>query len=258
MRYYPLLIVGLVAFYSCNSTSKPQSQFENIPSTDSTCLKEVRNAKADIRKGKLTFCHFVGMLVKKSSRSDQEMDSLLTLFGINHQAELVSDVVMEGQTDGCYCGFMREQIDQKFGKTFIDSLLTVSDSLYVQNHIHDTMYYASCDTRPNYPSDTTSYEDEFSERFQNDLDQRLIYPVGYSKRANNDSPAFVDVYLYVEKSGNASITGYRFVFDMKTNHKYETYFKSKIEEAIRIKGWTPATIRKQKVNSDMVMRLFFD
>ena len=78
------------------------------------------------------------------------MDSLLNKVGIWYREEITSDLIFEDQTQGCYCDFVKEQIDAKFGKTFIDSLLNVSDSLYVLSNLNDTCYYASCDTRPNY------------------------------------------------------------------------------------------------------------
>jgi hypothetical protein len=42
------------------------------------------------------------------------------------------------------------------------------------------------------------------------------------------------------------------------NHKFEEYFKKVIRKAMKKNGWTAATIRNQKANSDMVMRLGFD
>lgn len=256
MRSSFFLTAFIVTLYSC--TTKTKSRFDDVSKTDTTCLKAVKKAKTDVQKGKLTFCHFAGNMLYEPLRSGNEMDSLLNNFGISYKEEMTSDVIFEGQTQGCYCDFMKEQIDNKFGKTFIDSLLNVSDSLYVQNNINDTFYYANCDTRPNYPTDTDMHPDEFSEIFQKDFEKSIKYPAGYIKRPNYDSSAFVDVHLYVDKSGNAIITGYWFLFDMKTNHKYEKHFEREIQKIMRNKGWTPATIRNQKVNSDMVIRLGFD
>jgi hypothetical protein len=256
MRLLFSLTAFIVTLYSC--TTKAKSRFDNISKIDTTCLKEVKKAKTDVQKGKLTFCHFAGSLLYQPLRSGNEMDSLLKTFEIDYKEEITSDVIFEGQTQGCYCNFMKEQISDKFGKAFIDSLLNVSDSLYVKNNINDTFYYANCETRPNYPSDIDTHTDEYSEIFQSDFEKSIKYPAGYIKRPNYDSSAFADVHLYVDKSGHAVITGYWFLFDMKTNHKYENYFEGEIEKAMRKKGWTPATIRNQKVNSDMVMRLGFD
>lgn len=258
MRYFLFLTVFIATLYSCNSTANQKSRFDNISNADTSCLKEVKKAKAYIQKGKFTFCHFAGSMLYEPLRSGDEMDSLLKKFRIDYKEEITSDVIFENQTQGCYCDFMKEQIDERFGNTFIDSLLNKSDSLYVQNNINDTFYYANCDTRPNYPGDTDSHADEYSEVFQNDFDKSIKYPVGYIKRPNYDSSAFVDVHLYVDKAGQAFITGFWFLFDMKANHKYEKYFEREIEKAMKNNDWTPATIRNQKVNSDMVMRLGFD
>jgi hypothetical protein len=225
---------------------------------DTTCLEEIKKARQDKQNGKLAYCHFAGSMLYEPLRSAREMDSLLKKAGIGYKEEITSDVIFENQTQGCYCDFMKEQIDDRFGKSFIDSLINLSDRLYVQNNINDTFYYASCDTRPNYPADTGINPDEYSEVFQSDIERDIKYPTGYIKRPNYDSSAFVDVHLYVDKVGNAFINSYWFLFDMKTNHRYERYFEREIEKAMRKTGWTPATIRNQKVNSDMVMRLYFD
>lgn len=258
MRYFFFLTIYIATLYSCSRTTKQESRFANISNADTTCLKEIKKAKSDIQKGKLTFCHFAGSMLFQSLRNSKEMDSLLKRFGIGYKEEITSDVIFGDQTQGCYCDFMKEQVDNKFGKSFIDSLLNVSDSLYVQNNINDTFYYANCDTRPNYPNDNDTNPDEYSEVFQSDFDRSIKYPAGYIKRPNYDSSAFVDVHLYVDKAGHAVITGYWFVFDIKANHQYENYFEKEVEKIMKKTGWTPATIRNQKLNSDMVMRLSFD
>lgn len=256
MRLLFLLATFWFTLYSCKN--KNESYLDNIPKTDTTCLEEVKKADTDIKNGKLTFCHFAGSLLFRPLRSGKEMDSLLKTYGIDYKEKITSDVEYEGQTQGCYCYFMKEQIDKKYGKTFIDSLLNISDSLYVLNNINDTFYYANCDTRPNYPGDTNTESDEYSAVFQQDFDNNIKYPKGYIKKGISDSSAFVDVNFYVDKSGNAFITDYWFLFNIKTNHKYEKYFERQIEQAMQKKGWTPARIRNQKVNSDMVMRLGLD
>lgn len=255
-----LLFLGALTLtlYFFTRTAKQKGRFDNISMIDTTCLKQVKKARADVQTGKLIFCHFAGSMLYDPLRSGDEMDSLLDRFWIDYKEETTSDVIFEGQKQGCYCDFMKEQIDNNFGKTFIDSLLDLSDSLYVQNNINDTFYYADCDTRPNYPSDTDSHPDEYSEVFQKAFDNNVKYPAGYIKRPNYDSAAFVDVHLYVDKAGYAKITGFWFLFDMKTNRRYEKYFEREIEKVMKRSGWTPATIRNQKVNSDMVMRLDFD
>jgi len=258
MRLFLFLaaFMGLAIF--CKQKQKQASRFDNISQVDTTCLKALKKPKNDIENRKLTYCHHAGSLLYISLRNSHEMDSLLNISGLGYTEQMSSDVVYPDQTQGCYCDYMNEVIEIKYGKKFIDSLLNLSDSLYVQNNIADTFYYGNCDTEPNYPGDTATHHDEFSRIFQQDLEKILKYPTGYIKIFNPDSSAFVNVDLYVDKEGNAAITGYWFLFDMKQNHKFEEYFKKIINKAMKKSGWTAATIRNQKVNSDMVMRLYFD
>ncbi len=258
MRLLLLLAVFIVLIISCKHILKQTSRFDNISKSDTTCLKSLKRAKDDIIKGRLTYCYYAGSLLYNSLRSFHEMDSLLNVFGLEYIEEMTSDVIYSGQTQGCYCDYMNETIGVKYGTKFIDSLLNLSDSLYVLNNIAGIFYYENCDTQPNYPTDTDTHHDEYSEIFQKDLDTVLKYPTGYIKRPNYDSSAFVDINLYVDKEGNATITGYWFLFGMKSNHRFENYLKRVINMTMKKSGWTAATIRNQKVNSDMVMRLYFE
>ena len=148
MRLLFFLTAFILTLCSCDKTKK--SLFRNTSKVDTTCLKALKKAKAALKKGKFTYCHFIGSLLYWPLRSAHERDSLLNKVGIWYREEITSDLIFEDQTQGCYCDFVKEQIDAKFGKTFIDSLLNVSDSLYVLSNLNDTCYYASCDTRPNY------------------------------------------------------------------------------------------------------------
>ena len=253
IRFSILNVIAIVMLVSCHRAVK--GRFDGIAPIDTLCSKEILLAKKDIGSGKMIYCsYFMGL----SPRNAHEMDSLLKIEGIEYREEIESDVVLKDQTQGCYCSLMQDRITEKFGGGFIDSLSNIADSIFVLHGINDTFYYADCDLRPNYPGDTNRIPDEFSEIFQHDFEGSLKYPSGYVKRPNYDSSAFVNIALIVDKNGNAKITGYWFLFDMKSNYKFERYFKKRIVLAMKNKNWSPAVIRKRNVTSNMVIRLFFD
>jgi hypothetical protein len=105
----------------------------------------------DIQKGKLIYCYNIGSLTYHSFRSEKELTSILQQINIEFRNVASSDIVYENQTH-CYCAFMEEKIQEKYGKRFIDSILFLSDKLYFKNSINDTLYYADCDKYPNYPN----------------------------------------------------------------------------------------------------------
>ncbi|HEY6142206.1 MAG TPA: hypothetical protein VIV55_02090 [Flavobacterium sp.] len=255
-----LFIFLCITLTACKFESKPKgSFFEFVSQSDTTCLKEISEAKKDLEKGKLTYCHYSGNIIKHYLRSEKELIEVLKENNIDFRNEGSPCIVYENQTEHCYCEIMEEKINQKYGEKFVDSLLTIADEKYLIKHINDTMYYGDCDRRPNYPKDKDNSDDEFSEVMQNEIDNEIIYPKGYIeiKRPNYDVSAFVNIFFYVDKFGNAKITHFGFMFDKKSNHKFEKYFENELIKIIKLKGWKPAQMRKQNVNSDMVMRYWF-
>jgi hypothetical protein len=253
-----LFIFLCIALSSCKFESKPQgSFFEFVSQSDTTCLKEISEAKKDLAKGKLTYCHYSGNIMNHYLRSEKELIEVLKENNIDFRNQGSSCVVYENQTEHCYCELMEEKINQKYGEKFVDSLLNIADEKYLNKHINDTMYYAKCDRRPNYPNDKDDSDDEYSEVMQHEIDNVLIYPKGYIKRPNYDVSAFVNISFYVDKNGNAKITYFGFIFDNKSNPKFEKYFETELSKIIKTTEWKPAQIRKQNVNSDMVMRYWF-
>ncbi|MFB9079051.1 hypothetical protein ACFFLS_09860 [Flavobacterium procerum] len=221
-------------------------------------MNDIAKAKKDLEKGKLTYCNYSGNIINRYLRYEKELIEILKENNIDFRNEGSSCIVYENQTEHCYCELMEEKINHKYGEKFIDSLLNIADQKYVSKHINDTMYYAQCDTRPNYPNDKEDSADEYSEVMQKEIDNAIIYPKGYVKKLNSDVSAFVNVSFYVDKHGSAKITYFGFVFDNKSNHKFEKYFERELNKIIKTTGWKPAKIRNQNVNSDMVMRYWFE
>lgn len=244
-------------FICCDFTKKQnKSKFDNISKKDTTCLNGIKEAKNDIQKGKIVYCYTMGGLLYHGLRYEKELTLLLKQNDIEFRGVIVSDNVNTTQTH-CYCPFMKEQIIEKYGENFVDSLSNIADEKYLINHINDTMYHTDCDIRPNYPNDKDDSEDDYSEILQKEIDQILIYPKGYIKRPNYDVSAFVNIFFYVDKNGNTKIKNFGFLFDNKSNHTFEKYFKRELNKIIKTKGWKPAQIRNQNVNSYMVMRYQF-
>jgi DNA-dependent RNA polymerase auxiliary subunit epsilon len=248
------VIMIVVIFNNCNGGKTKKSRFDNIPATDTTCLKEVEIAKKHFAEEKLVYCNNAGSLLYISLRSEKEMRKLLQEYNIDYKNEITSDLVIYGQTQFCYCDFMLEKIAEKYGENFIDSLLNVSDSLFVFQNPLDTFYYAECDTRPCYPNENENRE--YSSGLQSEFEKIVKYPKGYIE--NEEDPAFVNVSFIVNKEGKASVTFFWSLFSNQHNKKYEKYFEKLITPLIENTKWQPATIRNQQVISDMVIRIYLN
>ncbi len=249
----------MLALLGCGSGPVSKSRYDAIPSSDRACHQELEKARTDIVNGHLVYCHHAGNLLYFRLRSAKELEELLRTHGIGYKEAMTSDVVIEGQTQWCYCGLMEEQIAAKYGEHFMDSLIDVSDDWFVKNAISngDTLYYAECDTRPRYPGDD-EHPDDDSDSLQASIERHLHYPSGYQPRPNLDSSAFADVRFVVDTAGNATILYYHFLFDMEMNHLFEDTLIAQIERCVQRTGWSPALVRGRKVKADMNYRVYFD
>jgi len=241
------IIIGIIV---CGCGSDKSSWYDKIPDTDITCQKELKLAKKDFAKGRLVYCHDI---FNNSLRCEKELEELLSNYNIDYAHVMSSDCIIVGETQLCYSKFMREKIAEKYGNNFMDSLMNIADSLFVFQNLSDTFYYAECDTWVRYPGDYP-HDSESSEELQSAFDKIAKYPKGYIR----GEMAFVNVSFIVNKEGKASITYWWFLFDNKQNEKYKEYFKPQIIPLIENTKWQPATIRGQKVISDMVKRIYID
>ena len=249
----------LLLFFSCTSKKEEKSVFEqSVPRNEKECLKRINEAKKDISEGKIYFCDNSG-ITSTGYRSNKERIELLKKYNIIHSF-VGSPIVFRDLDDdiNCYCKFMREKIDEKYGSHFIDSIVGAADEQWVNNHINEMFIYFMCDIRPNYPGDTDDYPDEYSEVLNQDIKSKLVYPKEFIKSTNLDNRSFVEISFEVYKNGDAKITGYWFYFKPEQNEQYEKYFEQQIGKYIKKTGWTPAKIRNHNVNSTMNMRFYFD
>jgi hypothetical protein len=85
-----ILLITLLLF-SCRQDNQ-KSVEQTVRPSDTTCLKEISKAKADLVNHKLVFCNYVGNIIWQPLRSEKEMDSLLNLHNIRYENESVPHV----------------------------------------------------------------------------------------------------------------------------------------------------------------------
>ena len=255
------LLIFCSLLFSCHSQSeKTGASFDissQLPKT--RCNEETKKAERDFKDGKLVYCYHIGHFSGWGYRSEKEMTDILKKYGISYQNRSSTDIIRDLDDEKkCYCTFMREKIDEKYGSHFIDSIVGVADEIWIKSRINEIFWYSECDVYPNYPGDTKVYPEEYSEVLSKEVASKLIYPKGFIKSSDLKSRSFVNIYFNVSKNGDAEIIIYDFHFDENLNEQYEEFLKKQIEKHIKKTGWRPAKMRNHYVNSRMVMRYYFE
>ena len=105
-----------------------QTYVLNPDSNDSLCINNIKRAKEDISKGKIVFTQQVGFLFGHL-RYEAELKLLCKEEGLYYEVDLITDVIFEGQTQGCYGYYMDNIIKEKYGDDFKSKLHKKADSL---------------------------------------------------------------------------------------------------------------------------------
>lgn len=250
----------LLFLISCGkSTSKNQTSKENIVETevenkywDSICKIETKNAEKDVKKNKLVYFHYFGMV--EQYRSNEEMNKLLSKYNIVIDSASHYCTV-PGELQNCYAHKMRQEIDRRYGKHFIDSLRTIADKNFVKNNPNRIFRFDECDTISRYPKDKT-YRD-FFENYKNDFWKFTEYPIDFQYRKDKDPYSSISAEFTLSKNGEISNIEIEITFQNKKNYKYNSYFLNKTKEFINKTKWIPAKSGGIIVTGKVPLTLFF-
>lgn len=252
-----LSITTALLLFSCHDSAE-KSVRNTVHPEDTDCIKEIAQADDDIARNQLSYCNYVGNVASHSLRAEKEMDSLLQFNKISYQNESSPCVIESNKKYHCYCDIMQEEIDKRFGKNYTDSLLYVADSLHILKNLDKQYYqgsiYGTWDKCALFPGDT-HYDERNHDGLQKAFDKKVVYPKKYRYTDPKNALNFLQVYLDIDRNGNAKIYDYLFEFyDMKTkeenyNREFWNYLKEVAFPIIEKTKWIPAKIKGIPVNS---------
>jgi len=254
---YSVIFLTLI---SCGkSTPQNQAKKNQTPKEDtinkywdSICKTETKNAEKDIKQNKLTYFHYLGMVVQY--RSNKEMNKLLSNYNIG-VGSAVSYCTVPGELQNCYAYKMRQEIDKRYGKKFIDSLRTIAEKQYVENNLNKIYAFEECDTISRYPNDK-SYKD-FFKNYKNDFFKIAKYPEDFEFRKEKDKYSWISADFILHKNGKVTDIDVELRFQNKKNYKYSAYYTKKIKEFILETKWIPAKSMGITVNSKVPLTIHF-
>jgi hypothetical protein len=231
-----------------------QNYIEKPDPADSLCISDINRAKKDIENGKIVFTQDYGFLFG-DIRYENELRKLCKDYGLVFDFDLISDVIFEGQTQGCYGAYMDKVIAGKFGNDFKDRLHKTADSIYLDNVIKSSkiIQYWDCDERPRLPNEIKRTDDYLPTIIVNNID------IVENKGQYGGWP-FFDLGFIVEL--DSTISGFyirNFVPELDVNKKYKSEL---FNIAVKYMNdnypkWIPGKIDRQIVRTDNNVRIHF-
>jgi hypothetical protein len=244
---FPFLFILILA----SGCLQDKSAYVNHPRpTDSLCISEIQKAKKDIQNGKIVFTQSYGFGSRRL-RYEEELRQLCKTRGLVFDFDMISCLIFEGQTQGCYGSYMDELIFSKFGSGFKEALHRQADSLFLANTItqNKIIQYWDCDEWPRSPNEIERTND-----FMPDL---LIS--GIDIKDNQGMWPFFDVSFVIEKDSTISDFDVRnFVAEREENEKYKDQLFALAVDSLKVKypAWVPGTIKGVPVRTNTNVRIF--
>jgi hypothetical protein len=208
--------------------------------TITSCELGRQEAINDYKEGILHYIN--GQLV----RYGQELSDLLNQNGIKYSTDPF------GHEYECYDLVMDSLIKVKFGDHFIDNLKLVADSLFFEKRKGGTFNYNEVDTWALRKDNETQLGGDFIINYLNDK----LTPKSKFKFVSNilDRPYYL-IEFTVDKEGETKN------IEIKERNNTERFKETEeiiLKEIIKIKDWTPPTIRKQPVTAKFQMGVAID
>ncbi|WP_374461257.1 hypothetical protein [Chryseobacterium taeanense] len=219
---------------------------------DSSCTEETKKAYEDIKRNKLVFFHYFGMV--ESFKGNAEMNSLLKNYKIEVDSALYYCTI-PSSLQNCYARIMRKEIDRKFGPKFIDSLRQISEIQYVKNNPDKIYRFEECDMVSRYPGDK-DYNDFFVNS-KRDFWKKTEYPIDYEFRKEQDLYSYISADFILYKNVKIDDIKTYLSFQNKKNYKFASYFINQLKNFIQDTQWIPAKSSGIPVNSEMKITIHF-
>ena len=230
---------------------------EHVPTSDTLCTSGLRKAE---RQAKDTLCYVIwtGSL-GRPLRYENELRDLVKKHGLKFNYEFGSDVVYKNHTQGCYKDYMDKKLTERFGKNFKIRQHLKADSLFLANHLNDTICSWDCDKEPRFINKRIGPDGI-------DIEVKLPIKEKRNEWTSNGQKMFavyrpfMDIQFTVDKNGNVSTIK---LLDFISQRDENIVFKDKLWDLVKKEieakylKWTPATIRGVDVNSTHVIRVQF-
>lgn|GEM_PF-1520645 len=261
IKQYTYIIVIAITLVSCSknisgpatsiaiSSEKHITTYEEV--LDSICKTEILKANKDIENNVLKYSY--PLAIGNNYKPKNEMDSLLSHYNISTDIAIYN-CTDSGKFQNCYSSRMLQEIQQRYGEQFIDSLKNIADIQYIKNNINKVFYFHDCDTISRYPN-AKSYRQHF-ENSKKDFFANVPYPEGFQYK-NEEHYSYITANFILYKDGHINDIDIQVTFQNEANNKFISYYIDRLRDFILATKWISATSHGISVDSEVPLTILF-
>lgn len=266
MRIYLSFLILLLAFCSCKKEKQTQQKqvveiysdedfITKVKIIDTACINETERAKEDIRKDQLVYnTHY--LYYRESPRQrvfhyyncEDYVIKELAKLNIKIDTSLIMTSDLPQVHDDffrfhCYEATMRDSIEKKLGKNYIENLIQQAEKQFVLNN-PDTIFIIESRDKGNI----SAYNFERKQRIN--LEKQFKYPKNYKPK--NEKPySHTNAYFILMKDGTIRDLKVEATFQNPYNEQFEEYFEKEVRKFVLKTKWEYPLFGGLPANTEM-------
>ncbi|MES2573950.1 MAG: hypothetical protein V4572_03325 [Bacteroidota bacterium] len=224
----------------------------NPPKSDTLCSNDIERAKRDINKYQKLFIKTI-CFGCRSKPFEAEIEEVLKKRKIKKVTEDIGCVVYEGQTQGCYSGFISLKMKEQYGENYFSEIEKEAESLFIKNIIENNKVVSIYDLedreKPKIISREVSIESDYYTTIKANLPVKI----------NSYKSLFADITFIIEKDGTI---GHLSISNWVNDAVDEKFKKDLISIALKTlkenySHWNPGKYKGNIVRTENTLRVGF-
>lgn len=179
-----------------NNSSNPKYLL-NPPKSDTLCSNDIERAKKDINKYHKLFIKTI-CYGCRSKPFDTEIEEVLKKRKIKQAIEDIGCVIFDGQTQGCYSGYIDLKMKEQYGENYFSEIEKEAENIFIKNIIEKnkvvSIYDLEDDEKPKIINRKVYIEGDYYTTIKSNLPIKI----------DSYKSLFADVTFIIEKDGTIS------------------------------------------------------
>lgn len=225
----------------------------NPPKSDTLCINDIERAKRDIKKYQKLFIKTI-CFGCRSKPFETEIEEVLNKRKIKKVIEDIGCVVYEGQTQGCYSGFINLKMKEQFGENYFSEIEKEAENIFIKNIIKKNKIISIYDLEDNEKPKIINREVYIESDYYTTIKSNLPIKIDSYKSL------FADVTFIIEKDGTISdLTVSNWVNDAVD----EKFKKDLIDTALKTlkekyNHWNPGKYKGNVARTENTLRVSYE
>lgn len=222
------------------------------PESDTLCINDIERAKRDIKKHRKLFITTI-CFGCDSKPFETEIEDVLQRRKIKQVIEDIGCVAYEGQTQGCYSGYVTLKMKEQYGDNYFSEIEKEAESIFIKNTTENNKVVSI------YDLEDTEKPKIISQKINIESDYYTTIIVNLPVKIDSYKHLFADITFIIEKDGRISTLSVSNWVNNAVDEKFKTQLITLALKTLKedYNHWNPGKYKNNIVRTENTLRVSF-